>query len=311
MNKYLCSVLGCSIQEARYTLPQEMPQYLASGYKYRKYTVDSQECLFVEPYDYSFVAYKKHYQKIRQITNYFVVLQLKSITRYQRSALIERHIPFVVEGSQIYLPFLGISLTEKYSEAGEIEKFSPITQLVFLYIFYNRAKLSAKDMAEKIKCSAMSVSRAYKALVGCGLFRFESDGVRKLIIPNYEGGELLKNAEQYLINPVEKTVYVRDGAGLEDCFVSGVYALSRKTMISISEADECYAVYRKNEIADAIPRALYEVGCGCKVEKWSYDPAILSGGGEVDDISLILSLAGSKDERIQIETERLRSIYEW
>lgn len=313
MNKYLYSVLGCNIQKSQYKLPLKMPQYLANDYKYQKYLIENQECLFVEPYDFSFVAYKKQYQKIKQITNLHVVLQLKSITQYQRSKLIEERIPFVVEGSQIYLPFLAISLSEKFSEITEIEKFTPITQLVFLYTFYNKTKMSATDMAQKIKCTVMSVSRAYKALIDCGLFRYESDGVKKYICPNYEGGLLLKNAEQYFINPVEKIIYVQDSDILTDCFVSGIYALSKKTMISASENDECYAVYRKKqfEIKNIVPKALYATGNGCKVEKWSYDPGILANNGVVDDISLILSLADRKDERIQMEMDNLRSTYGW
>jgi len=313
MNKYLYSVLGCNIQKTQYSLPLKMPQYLANDYTYEKYIIENQECLFVQPYDFSFVAYKKQYQKIKQITNLHIVLQLKNITQYQRSKLIEERIPFVVEGSQIYLPFLAISLSEKFQEITEIEKFTPITQLVFLYIFYNKTKMNATDMAQKIKCTTMSVSRAYKALIDCGLFRYESDGVKKYIFPNYDGGLLLRNAEQYFINPIEKTVYVQDNTNLTDCFASGLYALSKKTMISANENDECYAVYRKKQfgLLDIIPKALYATGNGCKVEKWSYDPAILAVNGVVDDVSLILSLTDSNDERIQMEIERLRSTYGW
>ena len=292
MDQYIKSVLVCDIQKRSYDLPHKMPQYLLNSYSFQKYMIGTQECLFVAPVEFSFTGYKKQRQKIKQVTGLPVVLQLKSITKYQRKVLIEEHIPFVVENSQIYLPFLAILLNEKFEEVEEIEKFTPITQLVFLYIFYHREKISATDLAQKVKCTAMSVSRAYKALIGCGLFHPETDGVKKYIVPNSEGGELLNNAEPYFINPIDKIIYVRKDFQLDERIASGIYALSEKTMIDAAEEDKCYAVYRKKNVnsIDHASKISYIVGNALKLEKWSYDPSILAQDGVVDDISLILSL---------------------
>ena len=101
MDQYLKATLGCNILKESYDLPPKMPQYLLNDYSYQKYIIENQECLFVTPFEFSFSAYKKQYQKIKQITNLQIVLHLKSITQYQRKTLIEEHIPFVVEKSQI------------------------------------------------------------------------------------------------------------------------------------------------------------------------------------------------------------------
>ena len=39
---------------------------------------------------------------------------------------------------------------------------------------------------------------------------------------------------------------------------------------------------------------------------WSYDPELLSEGGRVDDISLLLSLDNDPDERIQMGLDEIR-----
>ena len=313
MDQYLKATLGCNIQKESYDLPPKMPQYLLNDYSYQKYIIENQECLFVTPFEFSFSAYKKQYQKIKQITNLQIVLHLKSITQYQRKTLIEEHIPFVVEKSQIYLPFLAISLTEKFQEITEVEKFSPITQLVFLYMFYNKEKISATDLALKINCTAMSVTRAYKALVDCDLFHTENVGVKKYIVPESDGGELLRNAENYLINPIEKIIYLQKNIELSEYITSGLHALSKKTMLNATEDDVHYAVHRKKQfrLEDIVPKALYIAKKAIAVEKWSYDPAILAVNNMVDDISLILSLKDNKDERVQMEVDRLRSKYQW
>lgn len=306
MEKYIKSALGCDITEGEYTLPKNMPQYLLSGYSYHKYKIEGQDCLFVAPLDFSLVSYKKHYEKIRQLTGLIPVLELKSITPYQRKILIEEHVPFVVLESQIYLPFLAISLTEKYNKKREIVKFTPITQLAFLYLFYNNVKLTATDIALKLNCTAMSATRAYKALTDCDLFRYECDGRKKYIVPNYIGGEMLRAAEEYLISPKEKSSVVPYDTVTDGMIVSGIFALGHKTMLGVTEKDKCFAVAKTEsvDIAD-------DMEGGIMIEQWKYDPAILAQNGIVDDISLVLLLKDNEDERVQAELDELRRNYEW
>ena len=84
-------------------------------------------------------------------------------------------------------------------------------------------------------------------------------------------------------------------------------------MLNAADFEKCYAVSRKMHfnIADLVPKALYLSEKGVKVEKWHYDPAVLAQDDMVDDISLILSMKDNKDERVQMELDRIRSKYEW
>ena len=84
-------------------------------------------------------------------------------------------------------------------------------------------------------------------------------------------------------------------------------------MLNATEYDVHYAVHRKKHfrLEDIVPKALYIAQKAVVVEKWSYDPALLSVNNMVDDISLILSLKDNKDERVQMEVDRLRSKYQW
>lgn len=313
MQHYIETTLGCNVQTASCNLPKGMPQHLINDYTYTKFVIENQICLFVQPFEFSLAAYKKQHQKIKQLTNMHVVLHLKSITPYQRKALIEEHLPFVVEYSQIYLPFLAICLVEKYQEIDEIEKFTPITQLVFLYLFYSKEEISATDLAYKINCTPMSVTRAYKALITCGLFSPKSLGVKKHIVAKHPDEELLRRAENFFINPVEKTIYVKNSVEPSQYVVSGIYALSQKTMLNATEYDLCYAIHKKTRIdlLDVTTKAAYFSGKVTAIERWSYDPSILATDNIVDDISLILTLKDHSDERVQIELDRLRSKYKW
>ena len=47
------------------------------------------------------------------------------------------------------------------------------------------------------------------------------------------------------------------------------------------------------------------------VELWKYDPALFAVKGEVDPVSLAMSLSESEDERVQGELEEYLEGYEW
>ena len=281
--------------------------------EYKQYKIEGVGCLFSKPVEFSLIAYKKHLSKLTELTKFNVVLELDSITPYQRKALIEEKISFIVKDYQMYMPFLAICLTQRFEQKLVVEKFAPLTQLAFLYIFYNNVKLTAVELAKRLECTSMSVTRAYKELVDSGLFKIEVDGRKKYIVPNYQGGRLLKMAEPYLINPVESINYIKFDKNFEKMSVSGIYALGKKTMLSVGDRDKSYAIFKREkismlDIAFILTFDRYDV---VKMEKWSYNPAILSKDGVVDDISLILALADNKDERVQLSIDELKEKYEW
>ena len=313
MINYIRNTLGVDIKEQKCDIYAKLPLYLKNEYEYKQYKIEGAECLFVKPVEFSLIAYKKHLFKLVELTKFNIVLELDSITPYQRKALIGEKIPFVVKDYQMYMPFLAICLTQRFEQKLVVEKFAPLTQLAFLYIFYNNVKLTAVELAKRIDCTSMSATRAYKELVDSGLFRSEADGRKKYIVPNYQGGRLLKMAEPYLINPVESINYIKFDKNFEKMSVSGIYALGKKTMLSVGDRDKSYAIFKREkisvlDIAFILTFDRYDV---VKMEKWSYNPAILSKDGVVDDISLILSLADNKDERVQISIDELKEKYEW
>lgn len=313
MIDYIRNTLGVDIKEQKCDIYTKLPLYLKNEYEYKQYKIEGVECLFTKPVEFSLVAYKKHLSKLTELTKFHIVLELDGITPYQRKALIEEKIPFVVKDYQMYMPFLAICLTQRFEQKLVVEKFAPLTQLAFLYIFYNNVKLTAAELAKRLECTSMSVTRAYKELVDSGLFRSELDGRKKYIVPNAQGGNLLKMAEPHLINPVESIDHIKFDKNLEKLPASSIYALGKKTMLATKDNDRSYAFFKKEKInmVDIMSMEAFYRSDVAKMEKWSYNPAILSKDGVVDDISLILSLSDSKDERVQMATQELKEKYEW
>ena len=313
MQEYLRSIFGFNIKMRKIEDVNNLPLYLATNYEYYEYEIEGINCIFVRPLYATFIEWKKQYEKIKQLFNKNIVLQLKSVTSYQREVLIENRIPFIVEKMQVYLPFMAISLVEKFANKKEIESFSPVTQLVFLYLFYHNKKFLIAELAEILQYSMMSICRAYKELVDCGLFEYAIEGRNKYIYPRYEGGELLREAEPYFINPIVKTLYIKNTIKTKKLLKAGLYALSEKSMLNVNVKDICFATSKvKNYcIEDRITKAEYLIWTGIKLEHWAYNPELLSTDDNVDDISLILSLRDNKDERVMLELDEIRRKYQW
>lgn len=312
MLNYINKTLGLDVQMVSNVNRKNIPLYLKNEYIINIYRIENIDCLFVKPINFNLSNFKKHQNKLIEIFDMNVVLELDIISQYQRKILIDEKISFVVKDYQAYMPFLAIHLTKKFKQINPISKFYPITQLVFLYIFYNKAKLTATELAKILDCSNMSVTRAYKDLVNCNLFTYESKGRNKYIVPNYNGGELLKKAEKYLSNQIERLYYAKDENEI-GCILSGTYALSKKTMISSNVKEKSYAMTKKDieSFKNLISKEEYEAKGGIILEKWAYPSFINANDGIIDDISLILSLSEVKDERIMIEIEKLKEKYEW
>ena len=84
-------------------------------------------------------------------------------------------------------------------------------------------------------------------------------------------------------------------------------------MIASNARDICYAagkhyILEKENIVMNEDNDPENTVC---IEKWCYDPTLLSNSDCVDDISLILSLKDSEDERVQIALDEIRSKYKW
>ncbi len=313
MQEYLRSIFGFNIKMRKIENLNNLPLYLATNYEYYDYEIEGISCIFVRPLHATFIEWKKQHERIKLLFNKNVVLQLKSITSYQRKVLIANKIPFVIENVQVYLPFMAIALVEKFVDKQEVEVFSPVTQLVFLYLFYNKKKLLVAELAEILQYSMMSICRAYKELVNSGLFEYEVDVRNKYVRPLYEGGELLREAEPYLINPIIKTLYVKDSIQAENLLKSGLYALSEKGMLNVSKKEISFAtnMVKGYSIEDRITKAEYLLGTGICLEHWAYNPKLLSKDDKVDDISLILLLKDNKDERVQLALDEIRRKYQW
>ena len=169
-----------------------------------------------------------------------------------------------------------------------------------------------KEAAEKLKLTRTSITRASEQLKQMGLISEDVVGKEIRMMAVESGVRLYELAKDYLINPVQKIVSaeIKDKDGF--C-MAGESVLSKHTLLARPKEDSL-AIYKGNYATSGIieidPKWQEDVQY-VNIELWKYDPALFAKNGEVDPVSLAMSLKDNEDERVQGELETFLEEYEW
>jgi hypothetical protein len=182
---YIADTLGIEVIAEPWDGAKHLPFYLADAYNFQLVTLGNVRCLFVRPESElaAISAIKKHFSKISENTDVPLVLDLVSLNARQRKALIAAQIPFVVDGNQLYLPFIGVVLQERYvNHREQRETLFPSAQLVlFHYLYQSEQEMYTSGLAKRLGISAMQISRAVKQLTVLNLVMTRKYGVQIVI----------------------------------------------------------------------------------------------------------------------------------
>lgn len=305
--EYLNHVLGIRIVY-KDDAPKSLPNFIAARYRMQKVTLDGKEAVFLylkTELD-SVSTIKKHIDRIQRTEGVPVVLVPNQLTYRQKEYLLRDHIPFVVEGKQIYLPFLAIYLQERCDgEKQAAEVMLPSAQLLLLYyIYHGCGELLASEASKKLEFTPTSISRASRQLEEMELIQTKKRGVQKVIFSKKTPEELFYAAKIYLSNPVKRTIYVPKSEIKEKLLVSGYSALSDYSMLN-PPAMYCLASQSVVMWETKASKKLQNPDEQYAVELWRYDPKKLAEGECVDRLSLALALREDRDERIEEAVEEM------
>jgi len=305
---YIADTLGISIQSEPWDMASKLPFYLTDRYEFKKVLLGDVPCLFLHPTAEldTLPNLKKHILNVQKVEFMPIVFNVDVINARRRKSLIDARIPFVSPNIQLYLPFLGVALQEKYVSATPPSNIlMPSSQLLFFHYLYNgENELFPGDTATKFNLSAMQISRAVRQLEELDLMTVRKDGVRLAISGTTGHRDLFLSAMPHLLNPVRRKIYVDYENIPNDLPQSGLSALSRFTMLN-NPSTKTFALFSKSA---KLPGAdtLVDSAMQAEVEIWKYNPLALSSSKDVvDKLSLVTSLISLKDERVEIELENL------
>ena len=306
--KFIDDTLGIKTHIESWDKAETLPYYLTDLYEFIKASLDGYSCLFIKPKGElaALSALKKHIHKIQEAESVPIVLNLDNIVARRRKSLIEARIPFVVTGSQIYLPFMGAVLTERYlAEKSLNDTLMPSSQLLlFYYLYQNSPSLYTNGLAEKLGISVMQVTRAVRQLKDLRLMNVGKNGVQIVINCKTSFSDLFEAAKPYLLNPVYKKTYIEYKTLPKNLTVSGLSALAQLTMLN-PPVLKTFAVFSKVELPKGSD-VMVDSDTQVEIELWRYSPQLLTKKpGIVDTLSLIASMIDETDERIEQAIEGL------
>jgi DNA-binding MarR family transcriptional regulator len=316
--EYLTQVTGETpwIEPIQDQLVSTLPLYLRQRYEFFRADVFGRRCVLARENsssgELSPTEYGHEVVQLKQRFHEDVILVLMKLPSYVRNRLVRQRIPFIVPGTQMFLPMLMIDLQEHFLKSNDRMRptLSAVSQVVVIYQILKEPldEMPLGQIATRLGYSAMVMSRTQDELQTAGLCEVIRTWRTVSLHFTVRGKDLWQLAEPLLTTPVRRRIWIRWGEPRARAVLAGTTALSKLSML---EGDQVpiYAM-RDKHLASAMDKG--EIfGCGgpeeadARMEAWKYDPWVLADADVADRCSLYLSLRQSNDERIQKETRSL------
>ena len=301
-------ILGLKINFKKWNKEKQLPIFILDNFLVQKAIINDIECLALTPKGDlpTLPAFKKQISIIKEIENVPIFLQLDVISSFRRQNLLENKIPFILKDKMVYLPFMATYLTNTYHEETTVEKLALASQLLFTWILYqNTNKYYISDAVESLDFSNMTLTRAYRQLCATQLFEEHKDGRKIFLTTNLSKVDLFNKMKSYLQSTFYTYGYILRKEITKDMIPAGEFAFSQQTHLNPPKF-KTYAIEKKHNKNIKLQRECYSYDEQVELQIWKYNPLLFSQNKKnIDDISLILSLLGNEDERLDIEIENL------
>jgi len=263
----------------------------------------------------SAVELRKHIDLIRKALRKPVVFVTNAMEAYNRKRLINKKIPFIVPGKQMFIPEMVISFQDSAIRAPQKNiSMTPAVQYLLLFhlLCEDLEGLNLKSIAKKLGYGKMTISRAVSYLSKndiCQVTGTKEKGLEfgksKMI--------LWKKVEPLMSSPVKKIMFTDKIPELALYKRSNINALAHYTDLA-DELKDYVAItdhdFKKLVKSGRIKDYGEYDGEVC-IEVWKYNPAGLSKGKYVDPLSLYLIFRNDMDERVQMALNKMMEGFSW
>lgn len=243
-----------------------------------------------------------------------VVLVLPGLAPHIRQGLIRLGRPFIVPGSQTFLPTAIIDLRERQPGTLPTAKtLSPAAQCVLLYHLERESihPWPLQKVAEAVGYSPNMLIKVKRELEAAELCDPVRSGRVVTLRFHVERRALWQKVLPWLASPVRATHWVRWEKPPTQALMAGMTALSRATMI-VDDRTPVYALHHKASKDNAFEICADRIDATARLEIWNYNPQLLTIREEmVDPLSLFLSLRHDPNERVQDQLETLIEQFPW
>lgn len=260
------------------------------------------------------VILRKDQKRIEKATGLNCAIFLDRITFYIKEKLMDEGIPFVVDGKQVFLPFLGYLLSDGHErELPPVHLISFLTQKMLLTAMYERWKeMKVSDAAERLGVSKMSASRCFDEIESLNIDALGIKGKSRVIRVPDDLKHFWECTRDILRSPVICRFVLSEDIDLNK--KAGISALCEYSLLSDNKYFT-YALTKKEIGASGIKKMKQtdvsgEIGAVVLELGYFID---FDGKGTQDPLSVVLSLTAEEleDERVSISMDEMLEEYVW
>lgn len=315
---YLHKTLSLELKVLSWKGESSLPIYLRHLFHFYESSILGIRCLFAiaqTPTEITPAVLQKHIKEIQKIWGGLCVYGSSYISSYNRKRLIEKHIPFIIPGNQMYLPDLGIDLREHFKKTVRvsIQSLSPATQAIIIHALLDKSNacFNPSKLGKMLHYTLMTMSRSFDEIEIANIGSIYRKGKERKW--HFEGSrsELWQQAKPFLRSPIKYRRWILQTR--KPLVSAGVSALSQLSMIN-TPYQPVYAVsvdQWKSMKLSGIEEIPSPEEAAMELEVWSYDPNLFSRKGIVDPFSLYLSLEKVSEERIEVAIDEMMKKVEW
>lgn len=297
-------------------LPRSMPLVVTSGYRFCKYRVLGVECIFAMAVENAVHTPKRVQKQLALVEAEMkmpVVFATRRLQPHDKARYVALRVPLVVPGKIAYLPFAGaIQDTSRRDFVVNGSTFSAVAQQVVLAFLEHRiaAPVGVKEVTELLGYSIPAVQNSFRELEYFGMgerVKRKSSRAFEFVFAD-TGLGLWGKAGPFLASPVRKVVGLATQPQ-EGCVVAGVDALAALGRLN-GQPPTVFATAFDGFVKRGF-NVVSAIGAPYLLQLWSYAPQRLGGDGGMDVLSLVLSLVDERDDRVQIEVDRILEGFKW
>ena len=320
---YLQETLGVAPTIAAWPGAAKLPYFLQDAFDVRELTFRDRQILLAidkRPEKPGLANVRSQLDKLRQLAAMPVLYVTGALASYERKRLVEQKVAFLVPGNQLYLPDLGIDLREYFRKPVAVPQaaLSPATQAMLIAVLLRQpwsAEWRPAEVARDLGYTAMTLSRAVRELTGAGIAELRTKRKVRWLHAAGNAAETWERAKPLLRSPVKRRIWVEpDPKRIPlQLRLAGLSALARHSMLSDPPFPSFAAGPGEWRVATPVRiETLPEPMPGASEwEIWHYSPELVPGSETVDPLSLMLSLQGNPDERVQLALDELKERFPW
>lgn len=316
MKEYIEKILHQDVEIMSYTETGKLPLVYRKSYDLKLMMIGEQNVLLAAPVEkIPLVTLRKQHRQLMVYTGLRCVLYMTDMNYYARDAMLNEGIPFVWEGHQIYLPFMGILLDDHARKPVVARaRISYLTQKLLLTALYQGwQKVTVTKAAEILGVSKMSVTRCFDELEAFHVPYLKVQSRVRSITADTDKKAMWENLQGIMRNPVITSFSLQKPLD-RDLPLSGLSALSYYSMLS----DEPFPIYgiAKKDLSGAgisndmlVPAGEEPV---CVIQELGYQ---ISFGDEtaVDPLTAVLCIseADKDDPRVSMAIVEMLETNVW